>query len=271
MIPQPRTPLAALDRYATDAGRGPGPLARALPSLMFYQRMVRSVLWSARRAKRGTYDDRAWEDSSFAILDALERVGVRFAIEGMRHITAFEGPAVFAGNHMSTLETFVLPILISPVKSVTFVIKPSLIEYPVFKHVMRSRDPIVVSRDNPRQDLVTVLEEGKRRLLSGRSIILFPQTTRSTAFDPAQFNTLGVKLARSAGVPVVPFALDTRAWGNGRQLKDYGPIRPDLPVHIAFDAPLRIEGAGRAEHDTMVQFIEGALRAWGVTVQSSAA
>ncbi len=270
MIPQPVPPLASRDTYMTDPARRVGAAARVVPSLVFYQRMARDVFWSAHRARRGTYGDHEWEDSSWAILDALERVGVRFQLEGLRHLTAFEGPAVFAGNHMSTLETFVLPILISPVKPVTFVIKQSLIDYPVFKHVMRSRDPIVVSRDNPRADLVTVLEEGKKRLLAGRSVILFPQTTRSAVFDPEQFNTLGVKLARSAGVPVVPFALETRAWGNGRWLKEYGPIRPDLPVHISFDAPITIEGNGRAAHERMLQFIEGALRAWGVTVQSSA-
>jgi 1-acyl-sn-glycerol-3-phosphate acyltransferase len=40
---------------------------------------------------------------------------------------------------MSTLETFVLPYLIAPHRPMTFVVKKSLVEYPVFKHVMRAR------------------------------------------------------------------------------------------------------------------------------------
>jgi 1-acyl-sn-glycerol-3-phosphate acyltransferase len=40
---------------------------------------------------------------------ALENVGVRFEITGLDNLKSFEGPAVFIANHMSTLETFVLP------------------------------------------------------------------------------------------------------------------------------------------------------------------
>jgi len=85
---------------------------------------------------------------------------------------------------MSILETFVLPCLIQPHRDVTFVVKESLITYPLFGQVMRSRQPVVVGRDNPREDLKTVLEEGQKRLEANISIIIFPQTTRSVEFDP---------------------------------------------------------------------------------------
>ncbi|MDX9759154.1 MAG: lysophospholipid acyltransferase family protein, partial [Bacteroidota bacterium] len=196
------------------------------------------------------------------IINALEHAGCRLHIEGMEHLRGLHGPAVFVANHMSTLETFVLPALINPVRRCTFVIKPSLMDYPVFGHVMRSRDPIVVTRDNPRQDLQTVLEEGARRLAAGTSIVLFPQTTRSRTFDPTKFNSLGVKLAKNAGVPIVPVALKTDAWANGRLLKDFGPVFPHLPIHIHFATPVAIDGNGRAAHDTAVAFIAARLGAW---------
>jgi 1-acyl-sn-glycerol-3-phosphate acyltransferase len=156
----------------------------------------------------------------------------------------------------------VLPSLINPVRRCTFVIKPSLMGYPVFGPVMRSRDPIVVTRDNPRQDLQTVLDEGARRLAAGTSIVLFPQTTRSGTFDPAKFNSLGVKLAKNAGVPIVPVALKTDAWANGSMLKDFGPIYPHLPIHIEFAAPLPVEGNGREQQEAAVAFISSRLSAW---------
>jgi len=128
--------------------------------------------------------------------------------------------------------------------------------------VMRNRQPVVVGRDNPREDLKTVLEEGQKRLEANISIIIFPQTTRSVEFDPKKFNTLGVKLAKRCNVPVVPFALKTDAWGLGRRLKDFGPIRPEKTVHIHFGEPMQVKGSGKEEHNVIVEFIETKLAAW---------
>lgn len=193
---------------------------------------------------------------------ALEGTGVRFEITGIDDFKGLEGPCVFIANHMSTLETFVLPVIIAPFKMATFVVKESLVEYPVFRHVMRSRNPITVSRTNPREDLKTVFDGGIERLRKGISIIIFPQTTRSTLFDPAEFNTIGVKLAKKAEVPVVPVALKTDAWGNGRRLKDFGRIDPSMPVHIAFGKPLWIKDRGNEEHREIIGFITERLKGW---------
>jgi len=120
----------------------------------------------------------------------------------------------------------------------------------------------VVGRDNPREDLKIVFEEGQKRLEADISIVIFPQTTRSVEFDPKKFNTLGVKLAKRCNVPVVPFALKTDAWGLGRHIKDFGPIRPEKTVHIHFGEPMAVGGSGKEEHNTVVAFIEKNLAEW---------
>ena len=56
-----------------------------------------------------------------------------------------------------------------------------------------------------------VLEGGKQRLQKGISIIVFPQTTRTVRFEPENFNSIGVKLAQRAKVPIIPLALRTDA------------------------------------------------------------
>lgn len=236
--------------------------SRACPSCAFYADVFSIVYRGSARAKRGHYPTAAWAHSSLETLRALERVGVQIEITGVDSFRTLDRPCVFIGNHMSTLETFVLPAIIAPFKDVTFVIKRSLIDYPVFKYIMRSRDPIVVDRTNPRKDFEAVLEGGTARLKAGRSIIIFPQTTRTAAVDPETFNTIGIKLARKAGVPIVPIALRTEAWGNGRLLKDFGKIDPSKPVHIAFGKPLWIKGRGVEEHQEVMEFILGKLKGW---------
>jgi 1-acyl-sn-glycerol-3-phosphate acyltransferase len=253
--------LTSQDSYQSPDRRA-GWIPRCSPSAYFYAQIARIVFRASHLAKKGRYGDAQWVESSLATFRAVESVGGRLELEGLDVPRRLDSACVFIGNHMSVLETFLLPGLIQPHRDVTFVVKDSLVAYPLFGHVMRSRDPVVVGRDNPREDLRTVMEEGHRRLEAGRSIAIFPQTTRSVAFDPGRFNSLGVKLARRSGVPVVPFALKTDAWGLGRRLKDVGKIDPSKTVHICFGAPLRVQGAGKAEHQFIVEFIAGKLRAW---------
>ncbi len=231
----------------------------------FYLDYLSVVIAASRLARRGLYDDPAWVASSRAVMRAIERNRGRFEIEGIDRVRAAApgGPFVFIANHMSTLETQVLPALIAPFLPVTFVVKESLVRGPVFGPIMRSRDPIVVRRRSPREDLEEVLREGRARLARSVSVIVFPQSTRSAVFRREAFNTLGVKLAAAAGVPVIPVALKTDFWGEGGVIRGFGPIRPERTIHIEFGEPLQVVGRGHEQHLRIVGFIESQLARWG--------
>ncbi|MDR0476474.1 MAG: 1-acyl-sn-glycerol-3-phosphate acyltransferase [Desulfobulbaceae bacterium] len=242
----------------------PGLFGRALPSLYFYSRFLPIVAWASWQAKRDAYHGREWVESSGNALRSLEGAGVRFQVSGLDHFRGLTTPCVCIADHMSMLETITLPYFMQPIRPITYVIKESLLRYPVFKYVMRSCNPVAVGRVNPRQDLKTVLEQGGQRLASGVSVIIFPQTTRSRVFDPEQMTTIGVKLAKAAGVPALPLALKTDAMENGRIIKELGKINPERTVHFAFAPPLTISGTGREEHQAINAFILEKLDAWGV-------
>ncbi len=237
-------------------------LSRLAPSLLFYIKFFYIVWRASVSVKRDKYEDSDWCNSSHGVLKALEGAGIRFSISGTEHFESLDGPCVFVGNHMSMMETLVLPGIIRPIRKVTYVVKESLLTYPVFQHIMRSRNPIAVTRTKPREDLKTVMREGQERLSNGISIIVFPQTTRSFSFDPKQFSSIGIKLAKKAAVPVVPLVLKTDAWENGRYLKDFGKLNPSKTVHISFGAPLTVEGKGTEEHRAVLQFVEENLDKW---------
>jgi 1-acyl-sn-glycerol-3-phosphate acyltransferase len=167
---------------------------------------------------------------------------------------------------MSTLETLALPGLIVPMKPVTYVVKEKLMHGFFWGPIMRARNPITVSRSDPRADLEIVLREGCARLAAGTSIIIFPQGTRREVFDRSQFNSLGVKLAAKAGARLLPIAVKTDYWGSSGILRGFGPIRRDRPVRIEFGQPMPVAGRGKAEHDHCLDFIESRLRAWGAPV-----
>jgi len=249
-------------RYESPEAEVPA-VCRALPSLMFHPRYVYIMFRGSQKAKRGRYGEEGWNVNSLKVLRALEAVGVRVEAEGAENFINLEGPCLFVSNHMSTLETMVLPVLINPYRRITFVVKDWLVKMPFFRHIMISRDPVVVGRKNPREDITTVLTKGRELLAQGASIVVFPQTTRTLEFVPRHFNTIGVKLAARAGVPIVPTVLKTDAWANGRFVKDFGKIDPRIKVRFAFGKPITVSGRGGEEHERIIEFIQGKLKQWG--------
>lgn len=236
---------------------------------MYYTRLLLLIANSARIARGGGFTDERWCRDAQLVMRFVESVGGRLAVGGLEGFARQPGPFVFIANHMSMLDTFLLPGIILPFHGVTFVVKEALLRYPVFGAIMRAVKPIAVERQNPRKDLKTVLEEGQRLLGQNRSVIIFPQATRATSFNAEMFNTLGIKLARKAGAPVVPVALKTDFQQNGRLIKEMGPVRLKKTVHIQFGPPMPVEGSGQAVHSRVVSFIRQNLSGWGVEILSA--
>jgi len=230
--------------------------------LYFIYKYGQIMLRSRKLAIAGVYGDEAWADSSYFIMKLIERTGGKFHITGMENIAESPEPVLFIGNHMSTLETMVLPVIIAPLRRVTFVVKESLVRHPLFGDVMRSRDPIVVGRTDPRKDLEAVLNGGMELLSKGISIIIFPQSTRTVVFRPEDFNSLGVKLAKKAGVKVVPFALKTDFWGQGKILRGFGRLDSRKHIYFRFGKPFEVKGSGKEENQSIIDFIRASLDEW---------
>jgi len=246
-------------------------LARHLPgwrTFIYYARIAMAFLTAGLAGRRGKLNNERWLSASISCLKAVEAAGGRLHVSGLEGPGGHKGPLVYIANHMSILETIILPSFTLVFNDVTFIIKDELRRYPVIGWVMNALDFIAVHRQNPREDLKVVLNEGCHRIQLGCSVVIFPQATRSVVFDRKYFNTLGVKLARKAGVPVVPIALKTDFHGSGRRLKDIGPINPELPLYFKFGSPIPVVGNEHIAHQRVLEFICENLRSWGAQVKS---
>lgn len=250
---------------------------RAFPDRVFgwsdawyYIRLFHIVCRANRMAVRKEWSQAIWAGFSLDTLRAVEGCGGHVTLENVAALKRVQGPVVVISNHMSLLETFLLPCVICPFKPLTTIVKESLLDAFVFGPVMRATEPVAVTRRNPREDLQVVLEQGSRILGQGKSILVFPQSTRSVEFDPERFNSIGVKLARRAGVPVVPLAVRTDFHGIGRRIKDFGRITRSSPVRVRFAEAVPVTGNGRAAHDAVVDFVSRTLAEWGMSVRAAA-
>ncbi len=252
------------DQYVTpmDYRRAWGDKIFSRTRLYFLYKLAGVVLRGRKKANKKEYDAEAFAASSYDIFKIIESCKGRFHIKGMNNIKPGDGPYVFISNHMSSLETMIFPCIILPKVDISFVVKESLINYPYFGDILRATNPIVVSRENSRLDLMHVVTTGQKMLSEGKSVIIFPQSTRQTEFKPELFNTLGVKLAAKAKVKVIPVAIKTNFWGNGKLVKDLGPLHRDQKIHMEFGKPYNLKETGVIENQKIITFIQNKLNKW---------
>ncbi|MFA7174298.1 MAG: lysophospholipid acyltransferase family protein [Kiritimatiellia bacterium] len=210
----------------------------------------------------GKFDYEKWAAYTFSAVVFAEKIRGQLIIEGFQERAAYDGPVVYVSNHMSTLETMLLPVTLLSFNKIAIVLKDTLSENFLMGAAFKRLGCIGVTRKNARQDLQTVLQVGAERLKSGHSVLLFPEGTRQSEFTAKKFNSLGAKLAYRAGVPVVPIAVKTDFLGTGKIIRDFGEVDPSKPIHIACGALLSPELGDKEMHARCVAFVGEKLASW---------
>ena len=255
--------LNDVDSYDTPANHPVSVWYKIFRRWYFYWINFAVFITCGKLGKKGKLDKIAQIEQSNRNFRLVENCGGKIHVRGLDNLRALNGkPCVLVANHMSLLETAMVHSLAREYVDFSFVVKKSLYDVPYFKHLIGSLDAIAVGRSNPREDLKTVLSEGKRILQGGRSIIIFPQSTRSHDVDPEHFNTIGIKLAKSAGVPILPFALKTDFTKVGKLVRDMGPVNPKHEVWYEFFPAMEVEGNGHEQHKQIIELIKGRVDAW---------
>ncbi len=212
---------------------------------------------------RRTLNQHFFSKLSLMIFRAVEKTGGTIVVENSSGLNKLNGrPCVYAANHMSLIETMLLPGIVGAFGTMTVVAKKSLSKYPLFGACLKSAKPILLERKNARQDLHETITQGKERLAEGISIIIFPQGARLLNFNPKKFNSLATKLAREAGVPLVPIACKTDYALPGKLLKDFGPIDPERPIKFSIGPILEPSLSQGEIQEQAITFIQNKLTEW---------
>ena len=253
------------DSYDTPADKKRSLLNRLLLGNRFYFYFKNFYIFfkTGMCAKRGELDAENQIYYSNQNFKLVENCGGKIHLKGLNNLTKLNGkPVILLGNHMSLLETALFHAIVRPRIDFTFVIKKALFKVPYFGDIMLSLQAIPVTRNDPRSDLRMLMREGKYIIKNKKSIIMFPQGTRSEAFSPEKFSSIGIKLARTTGVDVVPFALKTDFLKNGTMFRDLGPVCPENHVHFEFGEPIKLVGNGKGANKQVIDFIASRLEKW---------
>ncbi|MEH6544338.1 MAG: lysophospholipid acyltransferase family protein [Porticoccaceae bacterium] len=178
--------------------------------------------------------------------------GVKLKVEGLENIPS--EPFVALSKHQSSWETYYLQRTLRPVSTI---LKRELLRIPVFGWGLATTAPIAINRDNPRQALRDVMEQGKDRLLNKKmNVLVYPEGTRVSPGNTRKFNRSGAALAIAAGVPVLPICHNAgTCWPAHRIIKYPGTI------HVVFGKAIDPKGYdSKALTDEVRNWMDVALK-----------
>ena len=210
-----------------------------------------------------------WALCCFKTVQKAEKFGIRVTADGWENRSGYEGPVVYLSNHMSTLETIMLPPVLLTYGPFSVFVKASLSRLPALKRAAAHMGLIPLGRKSPREDLMQVFNEGVARIREGRSILIFPQGSRERVFSRRVYSSIGAKLAEKAGVPVIPIAVKTdceptRPDGKG-WFKDFGTVDPSKDIRLRCGPP--ITGTAKEVHQKVFDWIKAQLEEWGLPTE----
>ncbi|WP_338971304.1 lysophospholipid acyltransferase family protein [Spiroplasma endosymbiont of Panorpa germanica] len=116
---------------------------------------------------------------------------------------------ILAPNHQSNFDSVALIALndFSRQQPIAFIAKKELWEDKTFGRFIKLIDAIPLDRQNPRSAL-NAYKEGKELLNQyHRSLVIFPEGTRSGNQEIGEFQGASMKIAQSAYVPIVPVTI----------------------------------------------------------------
>lgn len=186
--------------------------------------MIRTVLWFAyfwilllgtlpslhkvkryeKQGKRAEHDRLTNKVVKTWARALLRAAGAKVILQGEERIPK-DQPVVFVSNHQGNFDIPLLLGYISTPKA--FVAKIELSKFPIVSNWMEQMKCVFMDRADIRQSL-TVINQSAEYLEQGYSTVLFPEGTRSKGGKMGAFKAGSLKLAKKAGVPIVPVAID---------------------------------------------------------------
>jgi 1-acyl-sn-glycerol-3-phosphate acyltransferase len=226
------------------------------------------VICAALRVKDkpgGVYD---WIAHTWARA-VIVAAGIRIKIKGADRLReSANAPRIFASNHVSWFDVFVLA---SVVPRFSFVAKAELLKIPIFGPGALAVGTVPIDRNN-RKSAFASYEEAAARIAGGRSVIVFPEGTRGKAYPLRPFKKGPFVLAIASRAPVVPtvvygtlpiFPRDSYRLHRGGGIVEVEFLEPVPTAGLDYEAR---DALSQTVHDRM----EEALATHGVEAMSTA-
>lgn len=114
------------------------------------------------------------------------------------------GPHIYAGKHHCMLDIFI-PFIVSPDPAI--VLKRELLLYPFLGWYALKTRMIPIDRSGTSKTLKKMIAAARQRVSDGRSIVIFPEGTRTAPYSEPAYQAAGIAaLNKALDLPIVPVA-----------------------------------------------------------------
>lgn len=156
--------------------------------------------------------------------------GLTYEVQGLENLPEDQA-CIILSKHQSAWETIALRLFLPPQ---TALLKKSLLWIPIGGWALATLKPIAIDRENQREALKSLIEQGTARLKEGLFVVIFPEGTRAAPGENKKFNAGGAMLAQKSGYPVIPLAHNAgEYWPRYSFLKYPGTIQVRIGPVIA--------------------------------------
>lgn len=194
----------------------------------------------------------------------MKAAGVDFVVEGKENIPENEA-VIYVPNHQGLFD---MPaIILNAPTPCGFIAKKELKKVPIVRTWMWLLDCVFIDRENKREARVAI-KEAIELINKGRSMVIFPEGTRSRDGIPLPFKSGVMMIAKETKAKIVPVVLE----GIIDRFEGTKNITPGT-VKVTFLPPVETEGLSRDEMKSMPDQIRnkivGVLKANGAIPQDS--
>ena len=177
--------------------------------------------------------------------------GVDIEVKGGDDVR-WEEPLIVMANHQSYLD---IPVLYAALpEPFGMLAKQELFRVPVFSSAMRGMRCVPIDRGNRRQSFES-LRRAADQVRAGKSIVVFPEGTRSSNGSIQDLKKGPFYLAEMAGVPIVPVGIR----GTRHALAKDSVFVRGAKVEVAIGAPLVQAKSGSGARERMREAVRAAL------------
>jgi 1-acyl-sn-glycerol-3-phosphate acyltransferase len=176
---------------------------------------------------------------------------IHVTVKGFSRIDP-DKPYIFMPNHMSNFD---IPVILAHLKvQFRWLAKAELFRFPIFGFAMKRAGYISIDRSN-RKSAFESLAQAARMIRNGRSVLIFPEGTRSRDLSVKEFKKGGFVLALESGVPIVPIVIH----GTWRIMSKNGLIIRPGNVTLEILDPIETSDYSRATKDELLKRVRAAI------------
>ena len=180
--------------------------------------------------------------------------GVRYSVKGLDNLNP-KGPYIFACNHASGYD---VPLAFAGLPYwLISIAKIELKSVFILGWVMETAGHIFVDRKRS-ENAIASLEKSKKSLINNpRSILLFPEGTRTMDGELGFFKRGGLMLSMDTGIPIVPIGLV----GTFKMLKKGTWSFKNQPLEIRIGNPIHPKTFPNDSKNSLAKYVKSQVQA----------